>query len=147
MGHLLDEFSRRRLSDLTNIGDFRKQADAVEWLTLVGLLVTQYTRQELDIIRASGTMSIRELQLLGQLDRSWAEYFALEGDADPTVCAHCGRDITHARKIIEVDLLGCTYRFHEAIPACARRARWLSTGNGRSTGDDANVIQLGGNDA
>lgn len=147
-GDLLDDFSRRRLRDLPNIGDLRRQSRAVEWMTLVGMLVTQYTRQELDIIRAEGGMSIRELQLLGQLDRSWAEYFALQGEADPTVCAHCGDDITRARKVIEIDLLGTTRRFHEARPACARAARWLTTTPPRRTAypepspDDGTIVPL-----
>lgn len=130
MGHdsrnVLDDFSRRRLKDLPGIHELRAQTGAVEWLALVGLMVTRYTRHELDIIRAGGHLSIRELQVLGQLDRSWAEYFALQGESDPTVCAHCGEDITRARKVIEVDLLGTTRRFHEARPACAKAARWLN---------------------
>lgn len=145
---LLDDFSRRRLRDLPALHDLRRQSGAVEWMTLVGMFVTQYTRHELDIIRAGGGMSIRELQLLGQLDRSWAEYFALQGDADSTVCAHCGEDITRARKVIEVDLLGTTRRFHEARPPCARAARWLTTTPPRRTAypepdpDDGTIVLL-----
>lgn len=149
---VLDDFSRRRLRDLPNVGDLRRQAGSVEWFALVGMLVTQYSRHELDIIRAAGGMSIRELQLLGQLDRSFAEYFALQGETDITVCAHCGEDITRARKIIEVDLLGTTRRFHEARPACARAARWLNTtppSRDRPFSDDgfgAAVVPIGKSD-
>lgn len=131
MASNLDDFSRRRLAELPSIGDLRRQAQHVEWMYLAGALLSTYSRRDLDILRATGILSIRELQHLGRLDATFAEHAALDGVSDLGHCAHCGRDLTARHKIVEVDVLGVTRRYHTgtAYGPCANAARWLTIGN------------------
>lgn len=144
----LDDFSLRRLREMPSIGRLRSQVRQASLAMMAGLLVTNYSRRDLDILRQAGMLNGHELDLLGRLDRSHAEYAALAdiAQSDTDHCAHCGKDITRARNVIAVTIMGAEHRYHGSRPACARAARWLRTPADRANDKPtAPVHQLGAN--
>lgn len=121
---LLDDFSKKRLQEMRPIHELRAIAQRVELTYMLGLIVTNYTRRDLDIMRVAGRLNGHELAWLGHLDKFFADGVLEDLVDDTSTCAHCGGSLERTRNVIKVPAHGRTVAYHGAKRACANAAGW-----------------------